>query len=82
MKYRIAIIKEFLHFLFCQKKSKDIRWFSYLSLDFYIDYVFYKKPESMMNLVCRMKGHPNGVGYYTSGFEPDMTCKDCGEDLG
>lgn len=32
---------------------------------------------------CRMRGHPNGVWYYNpNGSEPDMTCKDCGDDLG
>lgn len=32
---------------------------------------------------CRIRGHPRGVVWYNpTGFEPDMTCKDCGEDLG
>ena len=35
------------------------------------------------NFVCRIKGHPYGVVYYNpSGLEPDMHCKNCGEDLG
>lgn len=33
-------------------------------------------------IVCRLKGHPNGPIYYTtSGFEPDMRCKDCYDEL-
>lgn len=32
---------------------------------------------------CRAKGHPAGVWWYTStGLEPDMRCKNCGDDLG
>ena len=32
---------------------------------------------------CRRKGHPCGVVYFNStGLEPDMRCKDCGDDLG
>lgn len=33
--------------------------------------------------VCRFLGHPAGVWFYNpGGFEPDMTCKNCGDDLG
>lgn len=34
---------------------------------------------------CRLRGHPGGVVWFNpnaSGYEPDMTCKNCGEDLG
>jgi hypothetical protein len=32
---------------------------------------------------CRSQGHPCGVVWYNvCGYEPDMTCKDCGDDLG
>lgn len=32
---------------------------------------------------CRWRGHPAGVYWFTStGTEPDMRCKGCGEDLG
>lgn len=45
-------------------------------------YVF-AKHEGILNIWCRMRGHPNGVVWYRSyGLEPDMCCKDCGEDLG
>ncbi|TFG98291.1 hypothetical protein E4H12_06510 [Candidatus Thorarchaeota archaeon] len=34
-------------------------------------------------LLCRARGHPDGVIWYTmnEAFEPDMTCKGCGDDL-
>lgn len=31
---------------------------------------------------CRMRGHPAGVYWYTSGMEPDMRCKGCLDDIG
>ncbi len=31
---------------------------------------------------CRLRGHPYGVVWYSSGYEPDMHCKNCGDDLG
>ncbi len=31
---------------------------------------------------CRWRGHPAGVVYFNAGaYEPDMTCKGCGDDL-
>lgn len=42
-----------------------------------------KERPSFRVVWCRILGHPNGVVYYTmTGTEPDMHCKDCGEDLG
>jgi hypothetical protein len=41
------------------------------------------KPFSWNAFFCRMRGHPCGVVYYNAtGTEPDMTCKNCGDDLG
>jgi len=32
---------------------------------------------------CRIKGHPYGVIWFNPhGYEPDMHCKNCGDDLG
>jgi hypothetical protein len=31
---------------------------------------------------CRMKVHPCGVVWYTHRLEPNMHCKNCGDDLG
>ncbi|MEK6881656.1 MAG: hypothetical protein AABY22_18700 [Nanoarchaeota archaeon] len=57
------------------------------------DYTWYKylaeKPRGYADIsrwkiiLCRIRGHPNGVRYMNpGGYEPDMRCKDCGEDLG
>lgn len=36
-----------------------------------------------ISAICRFKGHSCGVVWFRiGGFEPDMTCKNCGEDLG
>ena len=39
--------------------------------------------ESVIRFRCRARGHKCGVWWYTSnGYEPDMHCKDCGDNLG
>lgn len=45
------------------------------------------KPAEGTNRVraflCRKNGHPAGVYFYNpNGFEPDMHCKGCEDDLG
>jgi len=42
------------------------------------------KDEPWIKVIwCRMRNHPCGVVWYNgSGLEPDMTCKNCGDDLG
>jgi hypothetical protein len=31
---------------------------------------------------CRRRNHPNGPIYFNpSGWEPDMSCQDCGDEL-
>jgi hypothetical protein len=37
---------------------------------------------SFLNLWCRIRNHPHGVIWDSTGLEPNMQCKDCGEDLG
>jgi hypothetical protein len=49
-----------------------IWWYKFLFTDY----------KGLRNLWCRIRGHHGGVVWYSSGLEPDMTCKDCGEDLG
>lgn len=54
------------------------------------DHVFFKCPRWRMVgapswprvIWCRMRGHPAGVYWYTSGMEPDMRCKGCLDDIG
>ncbi len=32
-------------------------------------------------IICRIKQHPCGPIYYCHGTEPDMRCKNCGDEL-
>lgn len=41
-----------------------------------------EKPLTWTKFVCRIKGHPEGVWWYSNGLEPDMHCKTCEDDLG
>ncbi len=51
----------------------SISWWTYL----------FKDCTGIRNFFCRINGHKSGVVWYTcNGEEPDMTCKNCGEDLG
>lgn len=36
------------------------------------------------HFLCRVRDHPCGVWWYTgpTADEPDMTCRECGDDLG
>lgn len=49
-----------------------LEWYKYL----------FKNKSSWYIVWCRMNGHPHEVVWYTYGLEPDMHCKDCGENLG
>jgi len=43
----------------------------------------FNRPLDRQIILCRLKGHPNGIVYYRSdGDCPDTRCKDCGEDIG
>ena len=34
-------------------------------------------------IYCRLRGHPNGQVFYNpNGYEPDTSCRDCGEEIG
>jgi hypothetical protein len=46
------------------------------------EYLF-AKPFTFEKLKCRWQGHPHGVLWFNAGgLEPNMHCKDCGDDLG
>jgi hypothetical protein len=34
------------------------------------------------NFICRVRGHPCGIWWYSGGDDPDTRCKNCGDDLG
>ena len=43
----------------------------------------FERPRSWRAFWCRARGHPCGVVFYNvCGFESDMHCKNCGDDLG
>lgn len=47
----------------------------------------FARPRGDLGLIrtawCRLRGHPAGVWFYNpGGYEPDMRCKNCEDDLG
>jgi len=56
-----------------------IGWYKYL---FKFDCTKRSSKDKLMNIICRIRDHPNGITWYTLDFEPDMHCKDCGDYLG
>lgn len=43
----------------------------------------YYQVNILKTLICRIKGHSCGVVWFnSSGLEPDMHCKNCGDNLG
>lgn len=57
-------------------KWLTIKWWKYL----------FETPRYagiLKTAICRAKGHPAGVWWYDlNDIEPDMHCKNCGDDLG
>ena len=59
-------------------KWLTLYWYKYL----------FKKPSTYNGvnwftaIWCRLRNHPAGVVYYSSGWEPNTHCKNCGDDLG
>jgi len=47
----------------------------------WLKYIF-AKPVSLRAIICRYRGHPGVVWYNPNGSEPDMHCRNCGDDLG
>ena len=33
-------------------------------------------------IICRWRGHPHKVVWENNGYVPNMTCTNCGDDLG
>lgn len=59
-----------------------LSWWKYLleDLDFNISYDRGISPLKV--ILCRIRGHKCGVIWYSGRYEPDMSCKNCGDDLG
>ena len=56
-------------------------WWKYLFHK--INWADWREINPFAHVACRAKGHPQGVVWYNpSGLEPDMHCKNCGDDLG
>ena len=65
--------------------NEDYFWYGKISR--WLDPNWYKyvfKPWKGFRVsLCRLRGHPHGcVWYNVGGLEPDMSCSNCGEDLG
>ena len=44
---------------------------------------YYGDVSMIKTIICRARNHPCGVVWYNpNGLEPDMHCKNCGDDLG
>jgi hypothetical protein len=57
-----------------------LSWYKYL---FHKEGWYSKKSPNLKTVICRMRGHPDGVWWYNpTGLKPDMTCKNCGDNLG
>jgi hypothetical protein len=54
-------------------------WYKYLFSD--LNWADDGRFHKLQVIWCRIKGHPRGPIWFSSGFEPDMSCKDCGDEL-
>jgi hypothetical protein len=55
----------------------DREWWRYIFRERHRDSGFFR------TALCRWRGHPAGVWWFNPGaYEPDMHCKNCGDDLG
>jgi hypothetical protein len=68
------------------EQYKEPRW-NFRPWDKWWWFYILEKPASDCSwpraIVCRMRNHPKGVVWFNpSGLEPDMHCKNCGDDLG
>jgi len=57
----------------------DIYWYQYIFNFKELQGLTFK--EKIRMLWCRIRGHSRPI-WYTTNFEPDMHCSNCGEDLG
>ncbi len=76
-------------------RSPDRRYWKIIWRELWIDRVhyYYAVKERISDyktcFICRMRGHSDKTGkaygvvfYNPNGYEPDMTCLNCGDDLG
>lgn len=62
------------------RKWFDIWWYKYL---FERPSAYYNDVGWLRTIWCRLRNHPDGPIYYTgpTATEPDMHCKNCGDEL-
>jgi hypothetical protein len=61
------------------------RWLTLIWWRYILDDSFANKGYGtyLSRIWCRIRRHPSGPWFANAGgLEPDMRCKDCGEDLG
>lgn len=57
-------------------------WYSHLFDFSYSGCPTFSFMEKLVVIRCRAKEHPNGPTWFNpGGFEPDMTCRDCGDEI-
>lgn len=61
-------MSDYFYFGFYKYLFSDLGW---------CDNIFHK----MKVVYCRARKHPSGPIWYSSGLEPDMSCKNCGDEL-
>lgn len=83
------MIGKFIDYLY-EKYPDNYKIINYINPWYYSGYIQYlfsdltwcdSLQHQIQVIFCRIKGHPNGVIWYSSGYEPDMSCKDCGDQL-
>jgi hypothetical protein len=59
-----------------------MKWFNYWWWQYLLLKPAYGTPR-LVAIYCRLRNHPYGVVWYSPmGLEPDMSCKNCGDNLG
>ena len=62
-------MSKYFHIGFYQYLFSDLDWADSLK-------------HKLQIIICRAKGHPAGrVFYNPGGFEPDNSCKNCGDEI-
>jgi len=60
-----------------------MKWFDYHWYEYLFGYMLWRDGflEGLNRLLCRIRFHSCGPIYYSSGFEPNMSCENCGDEL-
>lgn len=61
-----------------------LKWFTYWWYEYLFGNGLFRDgfKYGIERLICRYRGHPCGVVFYNpSGWEPDYSCKNCGDEI-